>query len=141
MTFLIADTFTAALDRLTAPEKAAAKQAAFDLQVDPSAPGLSLHRVDRSRDRDFWTARVTRDLRIVLQDESYVGGRVALTSIPYGGVHAVSLVANKSFLGGYVEAATVSIGISGHTYEVELRGHDKARHVHDVILHYAARAH
>lgn len=40
-----------------------------------------------------------------------------------------------------VEAATVSIGISGHTYEVELRGHDKARHVHDVILHYAARAH
>ena len=69
------------------------------------------------------------DLRVVLQDESY------------GGVHAVSLVANKSFLGGYVEAATVSIGISGHTYEVELRGHDKARHVHDVILHYAARAH
>ncbi len=66
MTFRIADTFTAALDRLTAPEKAAAKQAAFDLQVDPSAPGLSLHRVDRSRDRDFWTARVTRDLRIVL---------------------------------------------------------------------------
>jgi hypothetical protein len=81
------------------------------------------------------------DLRVVLQDESYVGGRVALTSIPYGGVHAVSLVANKSFLGGYVEAATVSIVISGHTYEVELRGHDKARHVHDVILHYAARAH
>ncbi len=81
------------------------------------------------------------DLRVVLQDESYVGGRVALTSIPYGGVHAVSLVANKSFLGGYVEAATVSIGISGHTYEVELRGHDKARHVHDVILPYAARAH
>ena len=35
----------------------------------------------------------------------------------------------------------MSIGISGHTYEVELRGHDKARHVHDVILHYAARAH
>jgi len=66
MTFRIADTFTAALDRLTAPEKAAAKQAAFDLQVDPSAPGLQLHRVDRSRDKDFWTARVTRDLRIVL---------------------------------------------------------------------------
>jgi hypothetical protein len=66
MTFRIADTFTAALDRLTAQEKAAAKQAAFDLQVDPSAPGLSLHRVDRSRARDFWTARVTRDLRIVL---------------------------------------------------------------------------
>ena len=70
MTLRIADTFTAALDRLTAPEKAAAKQAAFDLQVDPSAPGLQLHRVDRSRDRDFWTARVTRDLRIVLHKRS-----------------------------------------------------------------------
>lgn len=37
MTFRIADTFTAALDPLTAAEKAAAKQAAFDLPVDPSA--------------------------------------------------------------------------------------------------------
>ena len=66
MIFRIADTFTAALDRLIAQEKAAAKQAAFDLQVDPSAPGLQVHRVDRSRDANFWTARVTRDLRIVL---------------------------------------------------------------------------
>lgn len=66
MTFRIADTFTTALDRLTGPEKAAAKQAAYDLWTDPSAPGLQLHRIDRSRDRDFWTARVTRDLRIVL---------------------------------------------------------------------------
>lgn len=66
MPLRIADTLTAALDRLTGPEKAAAKQAAFDLQVDPSAPVLQLHRVDRSRDKDFWTARVTRDLRIVL---------------------------------------------------------------------------
>ncbi len=80
------------------------------------------------------------DLRVVLQDESYVGGRVALTSIPYGGIHAVSLVSNKSFLGGYVEASTVSITISGKVYEVEVRGHEKARHVHDVILHYASRS-
>ena len=79
------------------------------------------------------------DMRVILQDESYVGGRVALTSIPYNGIHAVSLVANKSFLGGYVEASTVSVVISGHTYEVELRGHDKAQHVHDVVLYYSAR--
>ncbi len=79
-------------------------------------------------------------LRVVLQDESYVGGQVALTSIPYSHVHAVSLVSNKSFLGGFVEASTVAITISGHVYEVELRGHDKARHVHDVILHFSARA-
>lgn len=78
-------------------------------------------------------------LRVVLQDESYVGGKVALTSVPYRHVHAVSLVANRSFLGGYVEAATVAISVPGHTYEVELRGHDKARHVHDVVLHFSAR--
>lgn len=66
MTLRIADTFTDALTRLTAQEQAAVKQAAFDLQVNPSAPGLSLHRVDRARDKDFWTARVNRDIRIVL---------------------------------------------------------------------------
>jgi hypothetical protein len=66
MTLRIADTFTAALSRLTGPEQAAAKQAVYDLHVNPAAPGLQLHRVDRSRDRNFWTARVTRDLRIVL---------------------------------------------------------------------------
>ena len=79
------------------------------------------------------------DRRVILQDESYVGGRVALTSIPYRGIHAVSLVSNKSFLSGYVEAATVSLTISGHTYEVTLRGHEKAQHVHDVVLFYSAR--
>lgn len=62
MTFRVADTFTAALDRLTAPEKAAAKQAAFDLQVDPPAPGLSLHREvwmwrETARRASIWTAR------------------------------------------------------------------------------------
>jgi hypothetical protein len=66
MTLRIADTFTDALTRLTGQEQAAVKQAAFDLQVNPSAPGLSLHRVDRARDKDFWTARVNRDIRIVL---------------------------------------------------------------------------
>ena len=79
------------------------------------------------------------NLRVVLQDESYVGGKVALTSIPYKHIHSVSLVSNKSFLGGFVEASTVSIGISGHDYEIELRGHDKAKHVHDVVLHFTAR--
>jgi len=64
--FRIADTFTASLGRLTAQEQRAAKTTAFDLQVDPSAPGLKLHRVDRSKDANFWTARASDDLRVVL---------------------------------------------------------------------------
>ena len=81
------------------------------------------------------------DVRVILQDESYVGGRVALTSVPYSAVHAVSLVSNKSFLSGWVEAATVAIVISGKTFEIELRGHEKAQHVHDVILFYSSGRH
>jgi hypothetical protein len=114
----------------------------FDLEDQRQAvesgllPGEQLIAVYDAKDSGTGFIGLT-DRRVVLQDESYVGGRIALTSIPYRGVHAISLVSNKSFLGGFVEASTVSITISGHTYEVELRGHDKARHVHDVVLHYA----
>lgn len=66
MEFRIADTFTTSLNRLPAQDQKAAKTTAFDIQVDPTAPGLHLHRVDRSPDRNFWTARVNNDIRIVL---------------------------------------------------------------------------
>lgn len=66
MTLLIADTFTAALARLTGPEQTAAKTATMDLQLNPSHPGLQLHRVTEARDPHFWTARASRDLRLVL---------------------------------------------------------------------------
>ncbi len=66
MDFRIADTFTASLARLAAQDQKAAKTAAFDLQINPTSAGLSLHRVDRSKDANFWTARASADLRIVL---------------------------------------------------------------------------
>ncbi|WP_201727839.1 type II toxin-antitoxin system RelE/ParE family toxin [Acidocella sp. C78] len=65
-TFRIADAFTAALARLAAPEQKAVKTAVFDLQVDPSRPGLKLHRIDRSKDPHFWSVRVSQDIRIVI---------------------------------------------------------------------------
>ena len=46
VTFLIADTFTDSLARLTGDEQKAAKTTAFDLQMDPSSPGLSFHKLD-----------------------------------------------------------------------------------------------
>ena len=64
--FRIADSFTASLHRLPAKEQKAAKTTAFDLQLDYSAPGLRFHRVERGRDRDFWTVRVNDNLRIVV---------------------------------------------------------------------------
>ena len=66
MTVLIASSFTKSLDRLTGQEQSQAKIAAFDIQSNPDTPGLSLHRIDRCRDPGFWSARVNRDLRIVL---------------------------------------------------------------------------
>ncbi len=64
--FRIAATFTAALARLEAAEQKAAKTTAFDLQMDPSAPGLKFHRIERSRDPHFWSVRAGSDVRIIV---------------------------------------------------------------------------
>lgn len=41
------------------------KTAAFDLQLNPAQPSLQLHRIDKSKDRNFWSARVNLDLRLI----------------------------------------------------------------------------
>jgi superfamily I DNA/RNA helicase/mRNA-degrading endonuclease RelE of RelBE toxin-antitoxin system len=66
MEFRIADTFSVSLARLTADEQKAVKTTAFDLQVNPANPGLSFHKLDRARDKDFWSVRVSRDIRIIV---------------------------------------------------------------------------
>lgn len=66
MEFRIADTFTAALARLESQEQKTAKTTAFDLQMDPAGPGLQFHRIDRSRDQNFWSVRASRDLRLIV---------------------------------------------------------------------------
>ena len=62
----LANTFNRSLDRLNNAEQSAAKNVVFDYMADPSRPGHSLHRVDRAKDKGFWTIRVNRDLRIVV---------------------------------------------------------------------------
>ena len=66
MQFRIADTFTASLAKLTGEEQKAVKTTAFDLQMNPARPGLKLHQVDRSKDKSFWSARVSRDIRLIV---------------------------------------------------------------------------
>lgn len=39
---------------------------AFDLQVDPSRPGMSFHTIDRAKDKNFWSVRVSRDIRLIV---------------------------------------------------------------------------
>ena len=67
MTTILADTFRAALTRLTNDEQKQVKQTVYDLQDDPTQPGLSMHRVDKTRSADIWSVRVGRDIRIILQ--------------------------------------------------------------------------
>jgi len=66
MNFLIADTFTAAFNRLSGQDQKAVKASVFDLQMDPTGNGLQLHRIDKSKDPNFWSARVNRDVRLIV---------------------------------------------------------------------------
>src|ERR1700680_557411 len=66
MEFRIADTFTDSLARLTGEEQKAVKTTAFDLQMDSSNPGLSFHKLEKARDRNFWSVRVSRDIRLIV---------------------------------------------------------------------------
>lgn len=70
MNFRIADTFTSSLARLTGTEQKAVKTTAFDLQVNPSNPGMSFHKLDRAKDSNFWSVCVSRDIRIILHRSS-----------------------------------------------------------------------
>src|SRR5215467_15882843 len=66
MEFRIADNFTAALGKLTRDEQKAVKTSVFDLQTNPEHPGLQLHRIDASKDPNFWSCRVNRDIRVIV---------------------------------------------------------------------------
>ena len=66
MEFRIADTFTDSLAKLTGDEQKAVKTTAFDLQMDPSGAGHSFHKLDRAKDRNFWSVRVSRNIRLIV---------------------------------------------------------------------------
>jgi len=66
MEFRIADTFTDSLARLAAEDQKAAKMAAFDLQLNPAHPSLQFHKLEKAKDPNFWSIRVSRDLRIIV---------------------------------------------------------------------------
>ena len=66
MNFRIADTFTDSLTRLTGDEQKAVKTTAFDLQLDPASPGMSFHKLAKAKDKNFWSVRVSSDIRLIV---------------------------------------------------------------------------
>jgi mRNA-degrading endonuclease RelE of RelBE toxin-antitoxin system len=66
MEFRIADTFTDSLARLTGDEQKAVKTTAFDLQLNPANPGMSFHKLDKVKDKHFWSVRASSDIRLIV---------------------------------------------------------------------------
>lgn len=66
MDFRIADTFTDSLAKLTGDEQKAVKTTAFDLQLNPAHPSMSLHKIEQSKDKNFWSVRVSSDIRLIV---------------------------------------------------------------------------
>lgn len=66
MEFRIADTFTDSLARLTADEQKVAKTTAFDMQLNPTRPSLSFHKLEKCKDKNFWSIRVSDDIRVIV---------------------------------------------------------------------------
>jgi len=66
MDFRIADTFTYSLARLTPDEQKSVKNTAFDLQINPASPGMNFHRLEKPRDKNFFSVRINDDIRLIL---------------------------------------------------------------------------
>jgi mRNA-degrading endonuclease RelE of RelBE toxin-antitoxin system len=66
MEFRIADTFTDSLAKLTGEEQKAVKTTAFDLQLNPASPGMSFHKLNKAKDKKFWSVRVNDDIRLIV---------------------------------------------------------------------------
>lgn len=64
--FRIADTFADSLARLTGDEQKAIKTTAFDLQLNPANPGMQFHKIEQSKDKNFWSVRVNADIRLIV---------------------------------------------------------------------------
>ncbi|GAA4913856.1 PH (Pleckstrin Homology) domain-containing protein [Stackebrandtia albiflava] len=76
------------------------------------------------------------DRRVVIMDKSFVGEKIALTSIPYSRISSVSVVSNRSFAGQFFSSGTIAIHVGTSVYECVFRGDEKTHHVHQVIMHH-----
>ena len=70
--FRIAYTFTDSLARLSGDGQKAVKTTAFDLRINPANSGMQLHRLNKAKDKNFWSVRISSDLRLIVHksDES-----------------------------------------------------------------------
>ena len=66
MEFRIADTFTDSLAKLTGREQTSTKTSAFDLQMNPTKPVMQFRSLDKARDPNSCSVRVSSDIRLIV---------------------------------------------------------------------------
>ena len=74
------------------------------------------------------------DKRVILQDKSFAGKKVALVSLPYSRITSVAVTSNKSLMGHFFSSSSIAVSAGTTTHEVEFRGQEKAHHMHNLIL-------
>ena len=74
------------------------------------------------------------NMRVILQDKSFVGNKLAVVSVPYRNIRSVSMLSNKSMMGRFASTSSIGIDTGSSIKEADFRGDDKARHAHDLIL-------
>jgi hypothetical protein len=80
LTTILADSFTASLAKLANDAQKQAQLTAFTLMTEPDRPGLQFHRIDKSKDPNFWSVRVSRDIRIIVHK---TGGSLMLAYVDH----------------------------------------------------------
>ncbi len=55
---------------MTGDEQKAAKTTAFDLQMNAAGHGMSFHKLDGAKDKNFWSVRVSADIRLIVHKTS-----------------------------------------------------------------------
>lgn len=67
---IIAQSFFDSLVRLSAAEQKATNETVIELWNNPASTGLNPHRIDKTKDKNFWSVRVNSDIRLILHKTS-----------------------------------------------------------------------
>jgi mRNA-degrading endonuclease RelE of RelBE toxin-antitoxin system len=76
----IEEGFMEASLKLTADEQQLIKATILELALNPKGQGTNLHRLDKARDKNLWSCRVTRGIRIILHQQN---GRMTLLYVDH----------------------------------------------------------
>jgi hypothetical protein len=79
------------------------------------------------------------DRRVILQDKSFAGKKIALTSVPYSRITSVSVLSDKSWTGSFFSTSSIAISTSHAVHQIDFRGSEKAHHAHNLILWHVLR--